>query len=163
MRNKNFSFCFVKSYKKIKNQIQYNWNCLIEFLIFFLADQIYLSIWCLYINYKTQTLFGLGVFWCRICVSVGHRHDTDTYNYIKLYYFFKLLSILTCLYINYEAQSLFGLGVFWCRTRVSVRHQHDTDTYNYIKLYHFFKLLSILTYRYLYCIRYPYCIRTSLI
>jgi len=48
------------------------------------------------IFFEVETFFGLGVF---ECLGVGHvscRHDTDTYNHIELYDFFKLLTVSTC-------------------------------------------------------------------
>jgi hypothetical protein len=47
--------------------------------------------------YETQALLGLGVSRCQTRVSAGYRHNTDTYNYIELCYFFqsRLNSIIT--------------------------------------------------------------------
>jgi hypothetical protein len=47
-------------------------------------------------TYEARTLLGLDVSRCRTRVRVGHRHNTDTYNYIELCHFFKLLSVSTC-------------------------------------------------------------------
>jgi hypothetical protein len=47
-------------------------------------------------TYEARTFFGLGVSRCRTRVRVGYRHVTDTYNYIELCHFFKLLSVSTC-------------------------------------------------------------------
>jgi hypothetical protein len=38
-------------------------------------------------TYETRIFFGLDVFQYQTCVNVGH--DTDTCNYIELYYFLK--------------------------------------------------------------------------
>jgi hypothetical protein len=35
-------------------------------------------------SYEAQTLLGSRVSLCRTHVSVRHRHDTDTYDYIEL-------------------------------------------------------------------------------
>jgi len=45
-------------------------------------------------TYEARTLLGLGVSRCWTCISVRHRHDT--YDYIELCDFIKLLSVTVC-------------------------------------------------------------------
>ncbi|RHN67913.1 hypothetical protein MtrunA17_Chr3g0107921 [Medicago truncatula] len=52
------------------------------------------------ISYEARTLLGLGMIQCQTRVGIRHRHNT--YDYIKLYRFLKLLSVLTywCLVVS---------------------------------------------------------------
>jgi len=43
--------------------------------------------------YEAQTLLRLDVSLCQTRVDVRHRHNNDTYDYIELCHFLKLLSV----------------------------------------------------------------------
>jgi hypothetical protein len=58
-----------------------------------LSYRMVVFLWFLIASYESLTLLGLGVSLCRHA-SVS---DTNTYNYIELHYFFKLLLVSKCL------------------------------------------------------------------
>jgi hypothetical protein len=47
-------------------------------------------------TYEARTLLGLGVSRCWTHVGVRHQHNINTYAYIALWHFLKLLSLLAC-------------------------------------------------------------------
>jgi hypothetical protein len=74
----------------------------------------------------------------RVCV--GHRHDTDTYNYIELCHFLKII-------IGVDVSVFVSVSVLHIRcVSGSNTHQSPTSTHLTILKYVIFKLLLVLTF-----------------
>jgi len=75
-------------------------------------------------------------FWLKACSSVRHWDDADTYDYIQLSYFVKILSMSTCQCRVH--------GHFWLKACSGVRHRHDADGCDYTKLFRFLKIVCVV-------------------